>query len=149
MLGGVAGYVGGVALGHVGGVLGVGLRLVDVGVLGVLDERVRVGDRVAERLQHPGELAFTGEGARPILKLAQTHPLRVEVVLPVAMLGQVKADARAEITPESPLTGSWQARVKVVDGVLDSASGSFGVRLELPNPDGAIAAGVRCRVRFL
>lgn len=104
---------------------------------------------VTERLQHPGELAFTGEGARPILKLAQTNPLRVEVVLPVALMGQIKAGRTAEITPEAPLKGSWQAQIKVVDRVMDSASGSFGVRLELPNPDGAIPAGVRCKVRFL
>jgi RND family efflux transporter MFP subunit len=103
---------------------------------------------VTDRLQHPGELAFTGEGARPILKLAQTHPLRVEVVLPVAMLGQVKAGRSAEIIPESPLKGSWTATVKVVDRVFDSASGSFGVRLELANPNGEIPAGVRCKVRF-
>ncbi len=104
---------------------------------------------VTDRMQHPGELAFTGEGSRPILKLAQTHPLRVEVVMPTSMMGQIKLGARAEITPEAPLTGAWQANVKVVDRVFDSASGSFGVRLELPNPDGLIPAGVRCRVRFL
>jgi RND family efflux transporter MFP subunit len=103
---------------------------------------------VTDRLQHPGELAFTGEGARPILKLAQTHPLRVEVVLPVSMMGQVKAGRSAEIIPEAPLKGSWTASVKVVDRVFDSASGSFGVRLELPNPSGEIPAGVRCKVRF-
>jgi len=32
---------------------------------------------------------------------------------------------------------------------MDSASGSFGVRLELPNPNGDIPAGVCCKVRFL
>lgn len=104
---------------------------------------------VTDRLQNPGELAFTGEGSRPILKMAQTNPLRVEVVLPVSVLGQIKAGRPAEITPESPLKGSWQAQVKVVDRVMDSASGSFGVRLELPNPGGDIPAGVRCKVRFL
>ena len=104
---------------------------------------------VTERLQNPGELAFTGEGSRPILRLAQTQPLRVEVVMPVSMMGKVTAGRRAEITPESPLTGTWQATVKVVDRVFDSASGSFGVRLELPNPNGQIPAGVRCKVRFL
>lgn len=46
---------------------------------------------VTERLQNSGELAFTGEGSRPILQMAQTNPLRVEVVLPVSVLGQVKA----------------------------------------------------------
>lgn len=104
---------------------------------------------VTDRLQQPGELAFTGEGARPILKLAQTNPLRVEVVLPVALLGSIKSGRSAEIVPEAPLKGSWRAVVKVVDRVVDSASGSFGVRLELPNPGGEIPAGVKCRVRFL
>ena len=41
---------------------------------------------VTERLQHAGEIAQTGESARPILRLAQTNPLRVEVVLPVSTL---------------------------------------------------------------
>ena len=104
---------------------------------------------VTERLQNPGELAFTGEGSRPILKMAQTNPLRVEVVLPVGMRGQIKAGGTAEITPEQPLKGTWKAQIKVVDSVFDSASGSFGVRLELPNPTGEIPAGVRCKVRFL
>lgn len=104
---------------------------------------------VTDRLQNPGELAFTGEGSRPILKMAQTHPLRVEVVLPVSLFGQIKAGRNAEITPEAPLKGSWQAQIKVVDRVMDSASGSFGVRLELPNANGDIPAGVRCKVRFL
>jgi RND family efflux transporter MFP subunit len=104
---------------------------------------------VTDRLQHPGELAFTGEGSRPILKMAQTNPLRVEVVLPVGLMGQIKAGRAAEITPESPLKGTWRAQIKVVDSVFDSASGSFGVRLELPNPNGDIPAGVRCKVKFL
>jgi hypothetical protein len=36
----------------------------------------------------------------------------------------------------------------VVDRVFDASSGTFGVRLELPNPNGAIPAGVRCKVEF-
>jgi hypothetical protein len=35
-----------------------------------------------------------------------------------------------------------------VDRVIDAASGTFGVRLELPNRERKIPAGVRCRVRF-
>ena len=104
---------------------------------------------VTERLQQPGELAFTGEGsAKPILRLAQTNPLRVEVVLPAAMMGKLSAGKHAEVVPEAPLQGRWQAQIKVVDRVFDSASGSFGVRLELPNPKGDIPAGVRCKVSF-
>jgi multidrug efflux pump subunit AcrA (membrane-fusion protein) len=38
--------------------------------------------------------------------------------------------------------------VVVVDKVVDAASGTLGVRLELPNPDNKIPAGIKCRVTF-
>jgi RND family efflux transporter MFP subunit len=103
---------------------------------------------VTERLQHVGEIAQTGESARAILRLAQTHPLRVEVVLPVALYGQLRPGAKATVEGEAPLTGRYPASVAIVDRVVDSASGTFGVRLELPNPKGDIPAGVKCRVHF-
>lgn len=103
---------------------------------------------VTERLQEPGELAFTGEGARPILKLAQIHPLRVEVVLPVSLYGSIKVGGHADVEAEAPLKGSYKATVRIVDKVVDSASGTFGVRLDLPNPKGDIPAGIKCRARF-
>lgn len=103
---------------------------------------------VTEVQQHPGELAQTGEGARPILKMAQIHPLRVEVVLPVALYNSIRQGAAAEIEAEAPAKGRYKASVQIVDKVVDSASGTFGVRLELPNPAGNIPAGVKCKVRF-
>lgn len=103
---------------------------------------------VTERLQNVGEIAQTGESARPILKLAQTHPLRVEVVLPVAMYGRLRPGMRATVESEPPLSKRYVATVAVVDRVVDSASGTFGVRLELANPRGDIPAGVKCRVTF-
>ena len=103
---------------------------------------------VTEVEQHPGELAQTGETARPILKMAQIHPLRVEVVMPVALYNQVRAGAPAEIEAEAPSKGRFKATVQIVDRVVDSASGTFGVRLEVPNPSGTMPAGVKCKVRF-
>jgi hypothetical protein len=52
------------------------------------------------------------------------------------------------VRPEAPIGGSHQAKVAVVDRVLDASSGTFGVRLELPNADRALPAGARCRVDF-
>ncbi|MEW5768746.1 MAG: efflux RND transporter periplasmic adaptor subunit [Pseudomonadota bacterium] len=103
---------------------------------------------VMERMQHPGELAQTGEGARAILKLAQTNPLRVEVVLPTSLYGRIRNGMRAEVSVEQPLKGIHSATVRIVDKVIDSASGTFGVRLDLANPKGDIPAGVKCRVKF-
>jgi RND family efflux transporter MFP subunit len=101
---------------------------------------------VTDRLQNPGELAQTGDAAISIVKLAQIDPLRVDVVLPVARYGAVKVGAIADVRPEPPFTGSHKATVRVVDKVIDSASGTFRVRLELPNPNGDIPAGVKCNV---
>ena len=103
---------------------------------------------VTDRVQQVGEIAQVGEAARPILKLAQTHPLRVEAVLPLAMYGRVKPGSKADIAVEAPLSGRYVATVSIVDSVVDSASGTFGVRLELPNPRGDVPAGVKCRVTF-
>jgi multidrug efflux pump subunit AcrA (membrane-fusion protein) len=36
----------------------------------------------------------------------------------------------------------------VVDRVVDAASGTFRVRLELANPGNRIPAGIKCAVRF-
>lgn len=102
---------------------------------------------VMERLLNPGDLAEAGTGRKPILKLAQVEPLRVEVVLPLAAYGKLKKKASAEVTPEG-VGGNYPATVLVVDSVFDSASGTFGVRLELPNAAGKLPAGIRCRVDF-
>ena len=103
---------------------------------------------VTERLQQVGEIAQAGESARAILKLAQVNPLRIDVVLPVGLFGKVKVGAPAKITTEAPLSGQYTATVSVVDRVVDSASGTFRARLDLPNPKGDIPAGVKCSVLF-
>jgi len=100
---------------------------------------------VLERSLSPGEFAKQA----PILKLAQIDPLRIEVIAPVSWLGKVAVGMRAELLPEAPVSGLYAARVTVVDRVVDAASGTFGVRLEMPNPGYRLPAGLKCKVRFL
>jgi RND family efflux transporter MFP subunit len=102
---------------------------------------------VMERLLNPGDLAEAGNGRKPILKLAQIEPLRVEVVLPLAAYAKLKEKDRAQVSPEA-LGGTYAASVSVIDSVFDSASGTFGVRLSLPNTVGKLPAGIRCKVDF-
>ncbi len=83
-----------------------------------------------------------------LLTVAQIDPLHVEVYLPVAFFGQVRPGDSAAVMPESPVGGRHVARVSVVDRVVDAASGTFGIRLLLPNPELALPAGLRCRIRF-
>lgn len=102
---------------------------------------------VLDRMLNPGDLAEAGTGRKPILKLVQIEPLRVEVVLPLAAFGKLKTKTTAEVMPEG-FEGKLAATVTVIDSVFDSASGTFGVRLELPNAGGKVPAGIRCKVDF-
>lgn len=100
---------------------------------------------VVERLLLPGE--YRNEQS-PVLTLAQINPLRVEVFVPTAYYGQIRVGENATIYPEQPIGGTYTASVTVVDRVHDAASGTFGVRLALANPDLVLPAGIRCDVRF-
>jgi multidrug efflux pump subunit AcrA (membrane-fusion protein) len=99
---------------------------------------------VVERILSEGEYADPPE----ILKLAQIDPLRVEVYAPLELIGRISIGMRAQVLPEAPVGGVHESTVIVVDRVVDAASATFGVRLELQNPDYALAAGLNCRVRF-
>ncbi len=94
--------------------------------------------------------AMAGESvnARPIMKLAQTDPLRVELIAPTEYYGLIKKDMEIEILPERPVNKTYKASVTVVDQLIDSASGSFTVRMSLPNPGDELVGGVNCIARF-
>jgi multidrug resistance efflux pump len=106
--------------------------------------RSPVNGIVMERFHHPGERIEN----EPILKIAQLNPLNVEMILPTALYHSIKVGMHAQIIPEAPIGGKYTATVKIVDRVLDAASGTFGVRLELPNPDNRLPAGIKCKVMF-
>ncbi len=93
----------------------------------------------------------TGEVVKeePIITVAQINPLRVDVILPAALYGRVAAGQRAEVWPELPGAGVEVAQVTIVDRVIDPGSGTFGVKLDLPNDDLTIPSGTNCQVRFL
>jgi len=101
---------------------------------------------VVDRYLDPGEFATTNI-KEPVLKLAEIDPLNVEVVLPATMFGKIRKGDAGQVTPET-VAQAFPARVSIVDRVMDGASGTFGVRLELRNPSGVIPAGAKCRIRF-
>jgi RND family efflux transporter MFP subunit len=86
---------------------------------------------------------------RPIMTIAEVNPLNVEVILPEEMYGQINVGTRAEVEPLIQGAEKRITSVVVVDKVIDAASNTFGVRLELENPDYAIPGGIRCNINFL
>jgi RND family efflux transporter MFP subunit len=104
---------------------------------------------VVERFLSPGEYTsgqFKTDS--PILKIAQIDPLRVEVFAPLSMRGQINVGMQAKVSIEAPSNSSHDVRVTIVDRVVDAASSTFRVRLELPNPNHRIPAGLKCKVKF-
>jgi RND family efflux transporter MFP subunit len=107
--------------------------------------RAPVDGIVVSRDMTAGEVVID---EKTIATLAQINPLQVEVILPSALYGTVRPGQRAAIEPEFGDTVHL-AQVTIVDRVIDAASGTFGVRLELPNPDYAIPGGLHCQIRFV
>lgn len=100
---------------------------------------------VVERMMVPGE--YRNEQSH-IVTIAQIDPINVEVFVPIEMHGRIEPGQTALVRPASPVNGVYTATVTVVDRVYDAASGTFGVRLELPNPKMRLPAGIHCRVSF-
>jgi RND family efflux transporter MFP subunit len=100
---------------------------------------------VVERSGAPGESV----GTAPILTIARIDLLNVEVIVPVERFGTITKGMRAEVRPEAPVGGVYTGKVAIVNQVVDAASGTFGVRVELPNRDYKLPAGLKCKVRFL
>ena len=99
---------------------------------------------MVERYVSPGEYVDN----QPLMQLAKIDPLRVEVIIPAQMFGRIVPGMTAAIVPELPQYGEHSATVQIVDKVIDPASNTFGVRLELPNREQLLPAGLRCTVRF-
>jgi len=100
---------------------------------------------VVQRYLQPGESTEN----KAIIKLARIDPLKVEAYAPASLVGKVAKGMEAELSPEVPSPGLGKATVSVVDPIVDAASGSFGIRLSLPNPEGRPLGGLKCKVRFL
>lgn len=100
---------------------------------------------VVERMLNPGDRVYEEK----ILRIAQIDPLRVEVVVPAIWMDQIKKGMRAEVNLAPYQTGKYPAKVVLVDRVVDAATATVGVRLQLANPRSSIPAGLRCTVRFI
>lgn len=101
---------------------------------GVVAERyLSVGERIEEK---------------PLVRIARIDPLKVQVVVPAALYGKIQPGGTASVQPQLPDTPLVNARVTLVDKVIDAPSNTFRVQLELPNPELAIPAGLRCQADF-
>ncbi|MBL8382471.1 MAG: efflux RND transporter periplasmic adaptor subunit [Burkholderiales bacterium] len=108
--------------------------------LEVRNIRAPIDGVVAERYVATGERI----DQKQMFRIARIDPLRVELIVPASLFGTIQAGTTTEITPDVPGIGAREARVVLVDRIIDAGSNTFRVRASLPNPGGAIPAGARC-----
>jgi membrane fusion protein, heavy metal efflux system len=96
---------------------------------------------VAERYLSTGEHIENQSVAR----IVSISPLHVEVMVPAAHFGKIKNGMTATVMPELPDAQPVEAKVILVDKLIDGASNTFRVRLNLPNSDQSLPAGLRCK----
>ncbi len=101
---------------------------------------------VMDQYLYPGALVDAGDNKKPIIKIAQTSPLVVQAILPFKVFPNVHAGDAVTLVPEAPFSRTLSTRVKTVDRVIDSAAGTFGVVLELPNAHAELPGGIRCKL---
>ena len=99
---------------------------------------------IAERYVSPGERVEE----KPIVRLATIDPLRVEVVVPAQLFGSIQAGAWLNVVPELPNAKPRLAKVVLVDSLIDGPSNTFRARLQLPNANYEVPAGLRCSVEL-
>ncbi len=97
---------------------------------------------VLERRISAGEFVNT----EPFAELIALDPLHVELVLRAEAFGLVREGMQATLHLAAPVNATRSARVAIVDRAIDSGSGTFRVRLLLPNADLALPSGVACRL---
>ena len=99
----------------------------------ITDRYLSLGERVEEK---------------PVVRIAQINRLRVQVVVPVSYYGKIQLNDTATITPEYPDAPIVSGQVSLIDKVIDAASNTFRVQLDLDNADYAVPAGSRCKANF-
>lgn len=96
---------------------------------------------------------FKSEGEyvedQAIVRIAQFDPLLIEAIVPMELFGKINEGMTGMVYSELETDNPREAKVVVVDRMGDAASRTFGVSLELPNPDFTIPAGLKCEMKFM
>jgi RND family efflux transporter MFP subunit len=100
---------------------------------------------ITRRLADPGAMIQAGTAshvqAMPVVQLSQVDHLRLVLPVPESIVPRIRVDAPVEVSVES-LQRVVQGRVSRFTGKLDEATRTMDTEVDLPNPDGAIKAGM-------
>lgn len=100
---------------------------------------------VIDRHSNVGEYVST----KPVLDVAVLDPLFVDVLMPFERFRDFTKGELLEVILPAPVNSQHRAKITIIDPIIDSASGTFRMRLELANKNYAIPAGVACQLKAI
>ena len=117
--------------------------------LGFLKVAAPFNGVITKRLVDHGALVQSGlsnSNATPIAQLQQLNPIRLTIPLPESDVASIKVGMDASITfPELP-GKPYNATVSRIAKVLDIASKTMQVEIDIENPEGTIKPGMHAKV---
>jgi multidrug efflux pump subunit AcrA (membrane-fusion protein) len=102
---------------------------------------------VVKRLKNEGEY-ITSTPDTPIIYIADINKVNVEVDIPEDKIRDLCLGQRAEIRVDGYPDEVFQGQVSLIRPLIDSATRTFTVKLEVPNPDFMLKPGMYARVKI-
>jgi RND family efflux transporter MFP subunit len=105
---------------------------------------------VTERHVHPGALVgpSSGAGAAPLLRLVDSHQLRLVVPVPEAYTADMRPGAQIPFTVAAYPGQAFAGTVARIAQIVDVNTRTMAVELDVANGDGRLAPGTFCQVRW-
>lgn len=82
----------------------------------------------------------------PILQLISLSSLETELHLPATRFNSLKPGQVVQLDASAPVSRTLEARLRIVDPIIDPATRSVRCVFDLPNPDGHLPAGFTVRL---
>ena len=91
---------------------------------------------------------FVGAGD-PIVSLQSLDPIYVDFTLPEQQLGRIEPGMRVRITTDAAPGRTFEGRLTAQNPDIDAGTRRIRLQATLPNPDGALRAGMFARVQVV
>lgn len=103
---------------------------------------------VTERHVHPGALVGPADGGTPLLRVVDARRLRLVVPVPEAYTSGVTRGASLPFTVAAFPGVTFTGTIARIARVVDVATRTMAVELDVANADGRLAPGAFCHVRW-
>jgi len=104
--------------------------------------------RIIKRVLHPGALVREGStpGARPILEIARTHPLRMVLQIPEPLVPGVAVGSELEIHLDAFPGREFEGTIARISDALDEQTRSMRAEVDFENEDRTFRPGMYGKV---